>query len=235
MLLSRDVEVHRRVGGLSGEETESIRRTGTELALISPVIRLYWSSKAGHGPALSEVTEARGLRPVVSQHADARTAGPGAPVVQLAHGGGQTIEPVRHAGGVVAVTEDKPALARARPTAGVPDGGALEVHLLSVTEGVAALRTAGTGGMEVIVVSGLQHLPGYKPAHSQQSVNKSTKKFNKININRNAYLSWRNLLKLSKLPVTVGTPHPVLVMVASLTVRPTLVSHVLTVQEDGAG
>ena len=155
--------------------------------------------------------------------------------MELAHGGGHPIEAVRHTGGVVAVTEDKAALTRARATARVPDGSALEVHLLPVTEGVAALCTAGTGGMEVIVVSGLQHLPGYKPAHSQQSVNKSTQKFNKININRNDYLSWRNLLKLSKLPVTVGTPHPVLVMVASLTVRPTLVSHVLTVQEDSAG
>ena len=80
--------------------------------------------------------------------------------MKLAHGGGHSIITISsHAGAVVTITEDKPALARARPTAGVPDGGALEVHLLPVTEGVAALRTAGTGGMEVIVVSGLQHLP----------------------------------------------------------------------------
>ena len=89
--------------------------------------------------------------------------------MQLAHGGGQPIEAVRHAGGVVAVTEDKAALPRARATARVPDGRALEVHLLPVTEGVAALCTAGTGGMEVIVVSGLQHLPRYKPATSANS------------------------------------------------------------------
>ena len=38
-----------------------------------------------------------------------------------------------------------------------------------------------------------------------------------------------------ELPVAVSTPHTVLVMVTSLTVRPSLVSHVLPVQEDSAG
>ena len=95
--------------------------------------------------------------------------------MQLTHGGGQTVEAVRHAGGVVAVTEDKATLPRARPTARMPDGRALEIHLLPVTEGVAALCTAGTGRVEVIVVSGLQHLPRYEPANSHQSVVRSGK------------------------------------------------------------
>ena len=86
--------------------------------------------------------------------------------MQLAHGGGQAVEAVRHAGGVVTVTvtEDEATFTRARTTARMPDSRALEVHLLPVTEGVAALCTAGTGRVEVIVVSGLQNFPRYEPA-----------------------------------------------------------------------
>ena len=35
----------------------------------------------------------------------------------------------------------------------------LEVHLLPVPEGVPALAASGAGGVEVVVVSGLKHLP----------------------------------------------------------------------------
>ena len=139
------MEVHGRVGGL-------------------PVVRLYWSSKAGDGPALPQIAEARGLGPVVPQHGDARTARTGAPVVKLAHSGGQSVKPVRHTGGVVTVTvtvtEGKATLPRAWATARVPDSRALEVHLLPVTERVPALCTAGAGRVEVIVVSRLEDLAG---------------------------------------------------------------------------
>lgn len=46
----------------------------------------------------------------------------------------------------------------ARTTARMPDGRSLEVHLLSITKWVTTLGAAGAGGMEVIVVPGLQNL-----------------------------------------------------------------------------
>lgn len=47
---------------------------------------------------------------------------------------------------------------RRGPAARVPDGGALQEHLLAVAEGVAALAAARARGVEVVVVAGLQHL-----------------------------------------------------------------------------
>lgn len=49
---------------------------------------------------------------------------------------------------------------RRGPTARVPDGGALQEHLLAVAERVAALGAARARGVEVVVVAGLQHLAG---------------------------------------------------------------------------
>ena len=40
----------------------------------------------------------------------------------------------------------------------MPNGRALQIHLLSVPEGIAALAAPGAGGVEVVVVPGLQHL-----------------------------------------------------------------------------
>ena len=48
--------------------------------------------------------------------------------------------------------------------AGVPDGGALQEHLLAVAEGLAALGAARARRVEVVVVAGLEHLPRYEPA-----------------------------------------------------------------------
>ena len=46
----------------------------------------------------------------------------------------------------------------------------LEVHLLAVPERVPALGAAGAGRVEVVVVPGLQHLPGYKPEILEASI-----------------------------------------------------------------
>ena len=51
----------------------------------------------------------------------------------------------------------------------------LEVHLLAVPERVPALGAAGAGRVEVVVIPGLQHLPGYKPAILRLKFNKMTK------------------------------------------------------------
>lgn len=49
---------------------------------------------------------------------------------------------------------------RRRAAARVPDGRALQEHLLAVAERVAALGAARARGVEVVVVAGLQHLAG---------------------------------------------------------------------------
>ena len=43
------------------------------------------------------------------------------------------------------------------PAAGMPDGGALQEHLLAVAEGLATLGAAGARRVEVVVVTGLKH------------------------------------------------------------------------------
>lgn len=59
---------------------------------------------------------------------------------------------------VLAAVQDGAVLRGAGPAARVPDGAALEVHLLAVAERVAALGAARARGVEVVVVAGLQHL-----------------------------------------------------------------------------
>lgn len=49
---------------------------------------------------------------------------------------------------------------RRGPAARVPDGGALQEHLLAVAERVAALGAARARGVEVVVLARLQHLAG---------------------------------------------------------------------------
>ena len=44
----------------------------------------------------------------------------------------------------------------AGPAPGMPDGGALQEHLLAVAERLAALGAAGARRVEVVVVSGLE-------------------------------------------------------------------------------
>lgn len=76
-------------------------------------------------------------------------------------------------GGAVDVVVRRERLVRRGPAARVPDGRALQEHLLAVAEGVAALGAARARGVEVVVVAGLQHLAGdvalaVRAAHAEQ-------------------------------------------------------------------
>lgn len=48
--------------------------------------------------------------------------------------------------------------ARARATAGMPNGSALQVHLLSIAERIATLGATGTSRVKMMIVTCLQHL-----------------------------------------------------------------------------
>ena len=48
--------------------------------------------------------------------------------------------------------------ARAWSATRMPNGGPLQVHLLSVTERIAALGATSAGRMKMMIVAGLQHL-----------------------------------------------------------------------------
>jgi len=57
-----------------------------------------------------------------------------------------------------AAVQNYAGLGGTRTASRMPDGTALQVHLLAVAEGIAALCAAGTGRMEVVVVARLEHL-----------------------------------------------------------------------------
>jgi len=63
-----------------------------------------------------------------------------------------------HRGAATAAVYDDPGLGGTRTASWMPDGAALQVHLFAVAERIAALRAAGTGRMEVVVVARLEHL-----------------------------------------------------------------------------
>ena len=50
------------------------------------------------------------------------------------------------------------------PAAGVPDGGALQEHLLAVAERLAALGAACARRVEVVVVAGLESYKLFSPS-----------------------------------------------------------------------
>lgn len=72
--------------------------------------------------------------------------------VYLQVGGGAVV--VVGVGGVAGVA-GVAGVVRRGPAARVPDGGALQEHLLAVAEGVAALAAARARGVEVVVVARL--------------------------------------------------------------------------------
>lgn len=64
----------------------------------------------------------------------------------------------RSASADAASVQDDAGLGGTRAASRMPDGTALQVHLLAVAKGIAALGAAGTGRMEVVIVARLQHL-----------------------------------------------------------------------------
>ena len=102
------------------------------------------------------------------------------------------------------------------PTAGMPDGGALQEHLLAVAERLAALGAARARRVEVVVVAGLA-------AAGEEGTSV-----------RFDCMQWKFTSHLENFagnePPAVGALDPELPLVVPLAIRPPVLAHVLAVK-----